>query len=1524
MTKFGKKISYAVLSILAILCFALVIIPFVSKPTKANAEKISVPETLVMVDGASVRLDEYTGLRFTATVSKEFYESRPDYSIWGFLVAYGDKGASLTPETFVSTWSDDINHQNGIEAIRTYSWISDSWADAKKEENPNVRQYNIVITNIQPKDYQTKIYVRAFTMDMATRQKVYSDNIVSRDLARVANDAYIDTAFHHSEEEKAVLLSIMNTCIDGTPHPFPNATFEVGVGWTQTCPTCGFKKIKEPAMYWTDGEGVALDRNGVELKVTGVLTNPIGTFRAELKTPYLTGADNSVIFSNVTDNDKRTGDNTNYEIGVTKSGYFYTILGLKSDGSINKIVSTVSAVENGSNWYHFAMTQNGSSVSFYINGVLKETIPQPYTIRSPKREFFFGKNWHGGAFDGYDGQARIKNAAAYASVLTDADILKTSEYISPMNGHLAFAFDFNKTPVEGILKDASYSHHHLIYHDTWYDFDSYQVADLGEYEYSIALVGDTQSLVNYYPDKLNTIYDWLLAKKESHKIGYMINLGDMTEAKTVKAGNPAYQWQKQYEAISKINGKIPYTLTRGNHDQIDYYNDTFENDDGYMLNLNGYFGGSKLDQDENNVYVGVSTSSSVQVLGGYKYVFINVDNSVAGMLSSEEIAWVQTEINNHEDARVIISTHGYLAYDGTLNDDGDSNGTQIWEQIVQNNENVMMVLCGHISWDQLCIVSRDREEGKPAVTEMLVNPQYMDQNNGPAGMVTMLYFTEDGEEINVRYFSTVRDKVYSLANCTTIDTTAYKELGKNSTDWIKPVITSNNLPNGMVGNRYHVKDVLVRDDTDGFSLIPTYKVYSKDSNGALTEVTLEGSRSFVPTTAGTYVLETTATDSAGNTTTENFEFYIKDVEDAGVIESFSKPASINAYRGNNDVEWLESYAGATGVLHLGANPEYLNVFRYATVPMRLFHGLNEQDLQDMEIKLRVYATGDLNYQTGYSEVWTGDVSYGVAKSLTGYTWTYITVNEFLDMAYFATQASSSSGVKLFRYLPTNVDVYIDTIIVKEIETVTAGAGVVDFSSSSDINYTLSFSGSEILSEYAGATGVFHATGWKNNEYWYGIQIDFHETAAELQALTWDYLEIKLTMGWTDAAPDWSATPITGADYWTFTDQGDWMIGRITKENLATMFGTLDTFYTTVTNRTTDWNELFRIDYIANTNGVYIDYMRLVDSTSSETSDKINTYVEGLHGIGSVNVIANSTTTAEYLDQFNGAYGVVKALPTDNWNNTVWFNLRATAAELKAMVWDTLEFKFMFELSTGTRYKFNTDLSFGNDGTFDQSGWSYVMDGSWYIYKISKADLITLLGSLDNVCQALANGGEVMNPWNWTEYGYVYYDYVKLYQSAENKLYNDFTSADSISWVQSGGKTKTYLSTYDGKTGVVKITEPSVNAGISLNVPYTAAQLKNLDWDRFEVKFRFESGNWSNQNMSTYSGTNFNKAGWKWRQDGLWKTFSATRSGLIAQYGSEDAMCTALTSSAGEISKALMTLWDLGTLGDMYIDYVKFL
>ncbi|MBQ4043925.1 MAG: metallophosphoesterase [Clostridia bacterium] len=296
---------------------------------------------------------------------------------------------------------------------------------------------------------------------------------------------------------------------------------------------------------------------------------------------------------------------------------------------------------------------------------------------------------------------------------------------------------------------------------------------LQDYAYSFAVVGDTQYMTKYdaaYGKKhLNNVYDWILENAEEKKIRYVFGLGDITDSYAKTAGAEPYdtaaEWQVAYDQISRLDGKLPYSLVRGNHDN-EAYMDRYFATDAYRSQF------TDPDAADNSVcfYETTSVRNAYNkfTVGETKYLLLLLDDNAPDAV----LQWAGKIIDANPDHRVIVTTHTYLGYTGDHIDAsegyayatknvriGENNGQQLWEKLISQHRNIFLVLCGHdYKAGNILTVKRQGVHGN-TVTEMLICPQSLDRNENndtKHGMVAMLYFSEDGYDVRVEYISTVK------------------------------------------------------------------------------------------------------------------------------------------------------------------------------------------------------------------------------------------------------------------------------------------------------------------------------------------------------------------------------------------------------------------------------------------------------------------------------------------------------------------------------------------------------------------------------------------------------------------------------------------------------------------------------------------------------------------------------------------------------------------------------------------------
>ena len=270
-----------------------------------------------------------------------------------------------------------------------------------------------------------------------------------------------------------------------------------------------------------------------------------------------------------------------------------------------------------------------------------------------------------------------------------------------------------------------------------------EVEPVGEYAYSFALVGDTQNVNRLYPEDYPTIYKWIVDNAEEKKIAYVMGLGDITD------GSSSQEWQRAQESFWLLakNG-IPHSQVRGNHDNKDNFELYLGSDMDYQDSIQGAYNDK------------MANTWRLLEVGQVKYLIFALDYG----FGDDVMEWAGEIIERYPEHNVIITTHAYMHRDKTTLDAGDEcppsetggkDGDYIWENFISKYENIKMVFCGHIDCDNVQISEQIGDHGNK-VTQVLVDPQQIDKVIGPTGLVAMFYFSEDGRNVKLQYYATIR------------------------------------------------------------------------------------------------------------------------------------------------------------------------------------------------------------------------------------------------------------------------------------------------------------------------------------------------------------------------------------------------------------------------------------------------------------------------------------------------------------------------------------------------------------------------------------------------------------------------------------------------------------------------------------------------------------------------------------------------------------------------------------------------
>jgi len=525
-------------------------------------------------------------------------------------------------------------------------------------------------------------------------------------------------------------------------------------------------------------------------------------FEATIRIPEGEGVfavDDRVIFSNGSIGSTVAGT---VEFGVTCDTFVPKLAVVDASGTRTEYEfqssGDVTTLQTGE-WLHLAVAADSTSgkISAYVNGELFGSVEGTIPDMTPAKAFCIAGDYSWTNTSTFMGD--IKNVAVWSNLTADAIATHASNDGVVTAGAEGLISAYNlKLETNGTYPDK------LVDINGKVDFVSTTAKFITEeeavalskrpenYDFSMVVIGDQQVLTayqaqdavrvknggrNWYPDqRVTKVFQWVVDNVESKNIKFAFNMGDIVDnyAQNSEEQN-SQEWIEGAAALKLLDGKVPYSLVRGNHDADAEFNQYFP------------LSGSKEAQGTDVVsFDGTTMNNTYQKFqaGGIKYLVINLDFGIAAANTNgnEILAWANQVVENNPDYNVIVSTHGYLGADGVrLNPETHGyggmtteyynrakSGEDIWNEFVKLHENIVMVLSGHVGSDGL-IMREDTGVNGNKVVELCVNAQVLDvdmqaEGNYQSGNVAMLYFSEGGTKVTVENYSTIRDQYYGPAN----------------------------------------------------------------------------------------------------------------------------------------------------------------------------------------------------------------------------------------------------------------------------------------------------------------------------------------------------------------------------------------------------------------------------------------------------------------------------------------------------------------------------------------------------------------------------------------------------------------------------------------------------------------------------------------------------------------------------------------------------------------------------------------
>jgi hypothetical protein len=270
-------------------------------------------------------------------------------------------------------------------------------------------------------------------------------------------------------------------------------------------------------------------------------------------------------------------------------------------------------------WAHLTITNNQQTGELicYIDGVAVATMTGAATYGNINPSFLLGGDFRGGNAQFFKGL--IRSISLYSDVRTAAEV--QSDYkngTSTTADNLLAHYNMPKSGARADVKDLSGNGKDADFYITWFE----DKAEVTGYEYSLALVGDTQ-IINER-DMMNGttvmdgLYQWIVDNTQSKKMAQVIGLGDITDS----GDYSDQEWDHALATISKLDeAGIPYTLIRGNHDETGKYNEHFGfgSTSGYLEQFTKaeYYGFYKQDK--------IESSFKTFTAGSTEYLILTLD-----------------------------------------------------------------------------------------------------------------------------------------------------------------------------------------------------------------------------------------------------------------------------------------------------------------------------------------------------------------------------------------------------------------------------------------------------------------------------------------------------------------------------------------------------------------------------------------------------------------------------------------------------------------------------------------------------------------------------------------------------------------------------------------------------------------------------------------------------------------------------------------------------------------------------------
>ncbi|MEX0686971.1 MAG: metallophosphoesterase [Balneolales bacterium] len=295
--------------------------------------------------------------------------------------------------------------------------------------------------------------------------------------------------------------------------------------------------------------------------------------------------------------------------------------------------------------------------------------------------------------------------------------------------------------------------------------------------WTMILIPDTQSYVKFERNQpiLEMMTAWISENIEPLNIKLVLNVGDLVEqnellvSDRINGNQPSKaQWEAISKAFERLDGKVPYILSAGNHDY------GFINAEDRRSNFDTYFPAERNPLSEKMLrHVGRNASdkntlenAAFELISPHGRKFLIASMEFAPRNAMIEWAGKIFDLPQYQDHTGIIVTHAYMDHQGNRHIrqkyplEDVNYGDNLWRKLIEPSSNIELVFAGHIADNPEfrggVAFRSDQNSIQKQVHQMVFNAQRLGggwHGNGGDGWIRILEFLPDNKTVKVSTFS---------------------------------------------------------------------------------------------------------------------------------------------------------------------------------------------------------------------------------------------------------------------------------------------------------------------------------------------------------------------------------------------------------------------------------------------------------------------------------------------------------------------------------------------------------------------------------------------------------------------------------------------------------------------------------------------------------------------------------------------------------------------------------------------------